>query len=378
MSVRARIERALGDAVAAGVPGVAAAVLAPDGETLEAAAGVRGLGDRAPMTTDTVFWIASFTKAVTSAAALQLVEEGRLDLDEPVGERLPMLAGPRILSGFDAEGRPVLERARKPITLRHLLGHTSGLGYEFCSEALTRYVSAVGPYPEADGPDAPLLFEPGSAWAYGIGVDWAGKLIAAAVGEGLDAWLARQVFAPLGMNDTSFSPTPAQRARLASMHMRGDDGALAPMPFEMPPPPHFGMGGGGLYATAGDYLRFLKAILDGGAPVFSPRVVEAMRAPHWEGPEVGVLASANGRLCVGFDPSPGEAKRWGLGFLVNGHAGPNGRSAGSLAWAGLGNGYYWADPSRRVAGVFLAQYFPFGDAAALAAFGALERAVYGA
>ncbi|MGH6971324.1 MAG: serine hydrolase domain-containing protein, partial [Caulobacteraceae bacterium] len=222
------------------------------------------------------------------------------------------------------------------------------------------------------------LFEPGSAWTYGVGVDWAGKLIEAASGEGLDAHLERRVFGPLGMGDTSFSPTPEQRARRASMHTRGANGALAPMAFDMPSPPHFGMGGGGLYSTAPDYLRFLEAILADGAPAFSLGVVEAMRSMHWEGREVGVLASADPQLCAGFDPFPGRTKRWGLGFLVNLEAGPNGRSAGSLSWAGLGNCYYWADPERGAAGVFLAQYFPFGDETAFAAFGAFERAVYGA
>jgi CubicO group peptidase (beta-lactamase class C family) len=150
------------------------------------------------------------------------------------------------------------------------------------------------------------------------------------------------------------------------------------MSFDMPPPPHFGMGGGGLYSTAGDYLKFLDAILAGGAPILSAASVAAMRASEWEGEDVGVLPAANPMLCAGFDPAPGESKRWGLGFLINPQPGPAGRSAGSLAWAGLGNCYYWADPAAGVAGVFLAQHFPFGDPSTLEAFAAFERAVYGA
>ena len=138
------------------------------------------------------------------------------------------------------------------------------------------------------------------------------------------------------------------------------------------------MGGGGLYSTAGDYLKFLDAILAGGGPILSAASVAAMAATEWEGEEVGVLPAANQMLCAGFDPFPGATKRWGLGFLINPQRGPAGRSAGSLAWAGLGNCYYWADPATGVAGVFLAQHFPFGDAAALQAFAAFERAVYGA
>jgi CubicO group peptidase (beta-lactamase class C family) len=378
MSERARIEAALAEALAGGLPGLAAAARLPGGEVVEAAAGVRGLDNPAAMTPDTVFWIASFTKAVTTAAALQLVEDGRLGLDDPVGGWLPTLAAPKVLRGFDGDGRPVLEAARTPITLRHLLTHTSGHGYEFCSDALTRYVEAMGPYPRGVGPDAPLLFEPGSGWTYGIGTDWTGQLIAAATGEALDAYLQRRIFAPLEMGETGFAVREDQRGRRASMHARGADGSLAPMSFDMPPPPHFGMGGGGLYSTAADYLRFLAAILAGGGPILSPASVAAMAAREWEGEEVGVLPPANPLLCAGFDPFPGTRKRWGLGFLINPGPGPDGRSAGSLAWAGLGNCYYWADPAAGVAGVFLAQQFPFGDPAALAAFAAFERAVYGA
>ncbi|HLY78984.1 MAG TPA: serine hydrolase domain-containing protein, partial [Caulobacteraceae bacterium] len=319
-----------------------------------------------------------FTKAITTAAALQLVEEGRVGLDDPVGELLPTLATPKVLKRFDGEAKPVLEAARAPITLRHLLTHTSGHGYEFCSDALTRYVEAMGPYPRGVGPDAPLLFEPGSGWTYGIGTDWTGQLIAAVTGEGLDAYLQRRIFAPLGMSETGFAVREDQRGRRASMHARGADGSLSPMAFDMPPPPHFGMGGGGLYSTAGDYLKFLDAILAGGGPILSGASVAAMRTSEWEGEEVGVLPSANPTLCAGYDPLPGAIKRWGLGFLIDPQPGPNGRSAGSLAWAGLGNCYYWADPAASAAGVFLAQHFPFGDPAALAAFAAFERAVYGA
>ena len=378
MGAMARIEAAVAEAVAGGLPGVSVAARLPGGEVIEAAAGVRGLDNPAPMTPDTVFWIASFTKAITTAAALQLVEDGRIGLDDPVGELLPTLAAPKVLKGFNGEGNPLLEPARRPITLRHLLTHTSGLGYEFCSDALTRYVEAVGPYPRGVGPDAPLLFEPGSGWTYGIGTDWTGQLIAAVAGEGLDDYLQRRVFAPLGMGETGFAVREDQRARRASMHARGGDGTLSPMTFDMPPPPHFGMGGGGLYSTAADYLKFLGAILAGGGPILSAASVAAMAASEWEGEEVGVLPAANPTLCAGFDPFPGTSKRWGLGFLINPQPVPAGRSAGSLAWAGLGNCYYWADPAAGVAGVFLAQQFPFGDPDALAAFAAFERAVYGA
>lgn len=375
MGVGAEVQAALDKAVAGGLPGVAVAALLPDGTVLEAVAGVRGLDNAAPVTPDTVFWIASFTKALTTAAVLQLVEAGELGLDDPVGRWLPGLAAPRVLTGFDAAGAPVLAPAKTPITVRHLLAHTSGLGYAFCHPELARYAAGADAGPRQD---TPLMFEPGAGWTYGVGLDWAGELVAAVSGRTLDVYLAEAVFAPLGMSETGFAPTPAQAGRRASMHARTPDGALTPIPFDLPAPPNPSMGGGGLYSTAGDYLTFLRAVLGGGAPILTAASVAAMAGAEWEGEAVGVLAPVNRQLCAGYDPFPGRVKRWGLGFVINREAGPAGRSAGSLAWAGLANCYYWADPARGVAGVFLAQLLPFGDAAALEAFGDFERAVYSA
>jgi methyl acetate hydrolase len=295
-----------------------------------------------------VFWIASLTKALTTAAVLQLVEAGKLGLDDPVGRWLPDLATPPVLTGFDAAGAPVLAPAMTQITVRRLLAHTSGLAYAFCHAELARHEAAVGAGPQRQ--TTLLMFEPGAAWTYGVGLDWAGELVAAVSGCTLDVYLADKVFAPLGMTETGFATTPAQVGRLASMHARTSDGGLTPIPFRLPPPPNPGMGGGGLYSTAGDYLKFLSAILGGGEPILSAASVAAMAGSEWEGEAVGVLAGVNPQLCAGYDPFPGKIKRWGLGFLINPEPGPAGRSAGSLAWAGLANCYYWADPARSVAG----------------------------
>ena len=378
--VGAAIEAALSAATAVGgLPGVSVAARLGDGSVLERAAGVRGLDNPAPMTSDTVFWIASFTKALTTTAVLQLVERGRVGLDDPVGRWLPALAAPRVLAGFDSAGAPRLVDAQGPVTVRQLLTHRSGLAYDFCHAESARYSAAVSAVRGAGAP--PLMFQPGSAWTYGVGLDFAGELVAAITGKTLNVYLAEAVFAPLGMTETSFAPKPDQAGRRASMHSRGEGGrgeggTLAATPFQLPPPPNPMMGGGGLYSTAGDYLKFLSAILAGGAPILAPETVAAMQRTESEGPEVGVLPGVNPALCAGFDPFPGETKRWGLGFLVNPRPGPNGRSAGSLAWAGLANCYYWADPAAGVAGVFLTQLLPFGDPAALEAFAAFERAVY--
>jgi CubicO group peptidase (beta-lactamase class C family) len=361
----------------AGLPGLVAAARMPDGERVEIALGVRGADTPAPMTTDTLFWVASCTKALTSVAALQLVEEGLLELDDPVGRWLPRLAAPMVLKGFDAADKPILEPAAEPITLRRLLTHTAGFGYEFCSATLVRYVAATGvSMMGLEPPDVPLLFEPGSDWQYGIATDWVGQLIEAVTGESFDDALRRRVLAPLGMDDTGFFLSDAQRARLASMHVRTPDGGLAPMSFAMPSEPHFGMGGGGLYSNPGQYLRFLDSMLGRGPQLLKSDHFDLFCESQVEGPDIGVLTSAQPHLSNTFDPFPAAAKAWTLGFVANLEPGVNGRRAGSLAWAGLSNCYYWIDREAGAAGVLCAQFLPFADPRALAAFGAFERAVY--
>ncbi len=380
MSTTERVREALTNGLAeAGLPGLVAAARLPDGERVEVAVGVRGIDNPAPMTTDTLFWMASCTKAMTSAAALQLVEDDRIGLDDPVGDWLPQLAAPKVLKGFDAAEKPILEPATQPITLRRLLTHTSGFAYEFCSPALARYHAATG-RPDARGepPEAVLVFEPGQGWQYGIGIDWADRLIEAVTGEAFDAYMRRRVFSPLGMDDSGFFLGDEQRGRLASMHARTPDGGLAPMAFGMPPTAYFGMGGGGLYSSPGQYLRFLDSMLGRGPQLLKSANLDALCAAETEGVGVGVLESAQAHTSNTFDPFPDAAKAWTLGFVANLAAGPNGRAAGSLAWAGLSNCYYWIDRASGAAGVMCAQFLPFADPRALAAFGAFERAVYAA
>jgi len=378
LSAKARLQAALTKGMAdAGLPGLAAAARLPGGEVVELAVGVRGVDNSAPMTADTLFWIASCTKALTATAAMLAVEDGLVGLDDPVSRWLPALAAPKVLTGFDDAGGPTLTAATKPITLRRLLSHTSGFGYAFTSQALDRYATATGQTQmSAEAPDFPLLFEPGEGWVYGIGIDWAGALIEAVTGETLDVYLQRRVFDPLGMADTGFFPNADDRARTASMHARLPDGALAPIPFAMPPTHYFSMGGGGLYSTVGDYLKFMSSILGAGPSILQPDSLAALCGVEHEGPDVGALRSAQAHMSNDFDPFPGAAKAWGLGFVSNPEPGPHGRGAGSLAWAGLGNCYYWIDRDSGAAGIMCAQLLPFADPGALAAFAGFERAVY--
>jgi methyl acetate hydrolase len=318
------------------------------------------------------------TKAVTSLVALQLVGEGRLGLDDPVGRWMPELAEPKVLEGFDAGGAPLLRPARAPITLRTLLTHTSGFGYDFASPELARWIAHTGSdtLGRTAPKDMPLVFDPGEGWLYGHGLDFAGLLIEALLGQDLEAAFAERVFRPLGMTETSFGLSPERRARLAPMHMRLPDGGLAPLPFALPDPPFFQMGGGGLYSTAADYLKFLTALMDEAATLAAPDLMRLMTTSQHTEPRPGVLTSSTPHLARDFDAFPGQRTGWSLGFLVNLEPGPAGRSAGSLTWAGLSNCYYWLDRERGVAGVMLAQLLPFADPGALALFEQFERAVY--
>lgn len=369
------IQALLDQAVAEGVvAGLTAAVAYPDGRDEHFAAGQRGVADPAPMDPSSLFWIASCTKAITSLAALQLVERGVLSLDEPLGDRVPALVAPRVLDGFDAAGAPRLRPARKPITLRALLTHTSGMAYDFCNADLTRYFAATGE--SLMTAETILAFEPGEGWQYGTGIDAAGWAIEAATGQGLDAYFARHILGPLGMADTTFAPDAAQSARRAGMHMRGADGALVSTD-AFPSPPRL-WGGGGLLSTAPDYLTFLRAILSDGGGLVRPESLVLLRENQTGAQPAGELISSNPAFSYDFLPMPGIEKSWTLGFLRNETDVPGGRRAGSLAWGGIANCYYWADPASGVAGVLFGQFLPFADPRMLGVFEAFEQAAYAA
>jgi len=385
MSSLVNLDRILRQAVESkAMPGVVA-VAATDTEVLyEGAFGKRDLGKPAPMTLDSVVWIASMTKAITATAAMQLVERGKLSLERPASEMVPELAAAKVLEGFDAAGKPRLRAPKRPITLRHLLTHTAGFGYEIWSPAIAQYQTATGTPGITTCTNAalttPLMFDPGDRWAYGISIDWAGKIVEAVSGQKLDRYFQENIFGPLGMKDTSFTISPSQRARLASVHQRGGDGALAPIEFEIPQQPEFHMGGGGLYGTATDYLAFTQMILRGGgvkgAQLLRPETVALMSQNHIGALEVGEFRSAIPALSNDIELLPGISLKWGLSFLINAQQLPTGRSAGSLAWAGLANTYFWIDRTRRVSGVFLSQVFPFYDHTTIDLLGKFETEVY--
>jgi methyl acetate hydrolase len=366
------------------MPGIVAVAATAKGMLYEGAFGKRELGKDAPMGLDTVVWIASMTKAITATAAMQLVEGGKLDLERPASDVVPDLAAAKVLEGFDAGGQPRLRAPKRPITLRHLLTHTAGYAYEIWEPGVARYQEVTGTPGITTCLNAalttPLMFDPGDRWQYGINLDWAGKMVEAVSGKKLDRYFQDHIFGPLGIKDTSFKLSPSQRARLASVHQRDDKGVLAPIEFGLPEDPEFLMGGGGLYGTAGDYLTFAQMILgDGsfkGARVLKPETVALMARNHIGTIEVGVLKTAMPGLSNDVELFPGMSKKWGLSFLINTQQASTGRSAGSLAWAGLANTYFWIDRTRRVAGVFLSQVLPFYDTTAIDLFAKFESEVY--
>ena len=386
MSMSERIDGLLSGAVSDGsVPGVVAGVTSADGDLYLGGFGERVLGGGDEMTPDTVGWIASMTKAITGAAAMHLVEQGRLDLDAPASEVVPQLADAAVLEGFDDDGKPRTRAPRRAITLRHLLTHTSGFSYEIWSEAIGRYQEATGTPGiitcENAALTTPLLFDPGDGWDYGINIDWAGKMVETVSGRSLGQYLREQFFEPLGMNDTAFRITDGMRARLAKIHQRGDDGSLEPqMELEIPQDPEFEMGGGGLYGTVGDYLRFIRMILNrgraNGESVLRPETVDMMSRNQMGEIRVNALKTAIPPLSNDAEFFPGMPKSWGLSFMINNEEAPTGRSAGSLGWAGLANSFFWIDPAKGIGGAYLTQVLPFIDEKAFPLYIAFESAAY--
>lgn len=385
MSEHEAIDRLLRQAVEAGsVAGVVAAAASAEDILYLGAAGRRAITEPDPMTTDTVFWIASMTKAIVSAAAMQMVEQGKVSLDQPLGAILPALADPHVLEGWDDDGKPRLRPARGAITLRHLLTHTAGFSYEIWNSDIGRYqeFAAIPGIISCENRALalPLIADPGTRWEYGINIDYAGKLVEALSGLRLDQYLAQNILGPLGMRETGFKIRPDQRARLARMHARGPDGALAPIDFELPQDPEFHMGGGGLYSVARDYLAFCRMILGrgsiGGARVLKPETV-ALMTENQMGPLV-VTALRTAAAATSHDAEffPGMVKKWGLGFMISTEPVPARRGAASLTWAGLANTYFWIDPGAGLAGVVLTQSLPFADPAVLGLCDAFEAEIY--
>ncbi len=368
------------------VPGVVAMVTDPNEMLYQGAAGVRTLGQEDPMTTDTVVCIFSCTKAITGTAAMQLVEEGRLELDVPAKKYVPELGDIKVIEGFDSSGNPILRPPKRDITTRMLMLHTAGFGYEFLNEDYLRLLSEHGQPSIITCSKAsitsPLLFDPGEGWAYGVNMDWCGQVVERIAGKGLDQVMKERIFEPLGMNDTGFFITDGMRERLAVLHQRGEDGSLTPLPdLQLPQEPEVFMGGQGLYSTVGDYMRFIRMLLNKGqgeaGRVLKPETVAQMADNGLGARKITPLQTTIPSLCNDAEFFPEITKSWGYSFMINDEQAPTGRPAGALGWAGLANSYYWIDQQNGLGGFWTTQVLPFADEVSFTNYLEFETAVYG-
>ncbi len=362
------------------VPGVVALITDRRRVLYQGAFGVADVSTGRALTADAVFRIASMTKPITSLAAMQLIEQGRFGLDDPVEKHLPEFANLKVFESFDpATGAYRLRAASRPPTVRHVLTHTSGLGYPFTSATLRDFKPQGGEkYPFG----GPLLFDPGERWLYGTSTDVVGKLVEKASGQKLEDYFRQHIFAPLKMADTSYNVPQDKAARLVAAQQRAGermDGTIVlqtPQPGLTIPEP---IGGGGLASTANDYGRFVRMLLNGGeldgVRLLKAETVALMGENHIGAVLVPALKTALPRSADFSFIADGRDK-WGLGFLITTDQVSGKRSPGSLSWGGINNTYFWIDRSRGIAGVILLQYLPFADAKALAVYDAFERGAY--
>lgn len=366
------------------IPGIVALVADRNGVIYEGASGVRAHGGNVPMTLDTFAWFASMTKAVTATAAMQLVEQGRLDLDAPAGKVLPELGKVQVRTGYDAAGKAILRAPKSPVTLRNLLTHTSGFGYEIFRADVDKELNDAGKPNVISGSsatmDRALVADPGTEWNYGIGLDWAGRMVEAASGLRLRDYMAKHIFGPLGMTDVTFQANAEQQARASAMHARLPDGSLVVIPFGIPPDAEHDMGGHALSGSLPHYLRFLRAILGNGVldgnRILEAKTVATMSQNHIGALSMPAIKTHLVQLSNDCDFFPGIVCKWGLSFMINTQPIPGGRAAGSLAWAGLPNAYFWIDPASGLTAVLLTQILPFYDAKVVATLREFETAIY--
>ena len=387
MSLKSAADAVLNTAVTSspGVPGVVAVATDRTGNIYQGAAGTRALGGTDAMTTDSVFAIFSTTKAITGTAALQLVEDGKLDLDAPAKKYAPEIGKLQVIDGFDASGNPKLRAPKRDITTRMLLLHTAGFGYDFFNETYNRLATEHGQPSVITASHksirTPLLFDPGDQWEYGCNIDWAGQVIEGITAKRLGEVMQERIFKPLEMSDTAFTMTPSMQARVATMHQRDAAGNLTALSdFKLPQDPEVHMGGHGLYSTALDYAKFIRMWLnDGNGPGGRVLKAETVRMAEKNGlgdMKIKGLPGVIPNLSNYAEFFPGMPKSWALTFMINDEAAPTGRPAGALAWAGLANLYFWIDRQNGVGGFWATQILPFADPPSVGGYIDFETAVY--
>jgi len=357
------------------VPGVVVAVVGKDGVLYHEAFGKSRTLSNTPMAKDTIFSMASMTKPVTSVAIMMLVDEGKLKLDDDVAKYLPKYKNPLVISTFnEADATYETRPAKRPITIRHLLTHTSGIGYAVGSAMITKIAAKT----KKTELDLPLQFDPGESWAYGPSTRVLGDVVEAISGQKLDAFLDARILGPLGMRDTSYLVPAAKYARVVAVNTRGSDGKLVeqPMPATLPATVQ---GDAGLYGTAGDYGLFLRMLLNrgtlNGKRILSEQSAKLMFEPNTGSVVVKEQQSANLALSRNFPSGAGKDK-WGLGFQLASEKLPNRRSPGSGTWAGVFNTHFFIDPGKELGVIVMMQTLPFYDETSMKVYAGAEEAIY--
>lgn len=364
------------------VPGVVVAVVDRGGVVYQEAFGRMNAAKKVPMAKDTIFNIASMTKPVTSVAIMMLVDEGRLKLDDDVAKYLPKYKDPQVITGFNAADATYQTRpAKRPITVRHLLTHTSGIGYGFSSPivAAIQQKALREKRPPVGELDLPLLFDPGDSWAYGASTRVLGTLVETVSGQKLDAFLESRLLRPLGMHDTSYVVAADKVGRVVTNSTR-TNGTLVEGPAPTAPRSNV-QGDGGLFSTAGDYAQFVKMLLNdgraGSTRILSPRSARTMFDNHSGRVVLPLQTSTNQGLSRDFPLGAGE-DAWGLGFQLSRPRvkKANTRAAGSGTWAGIFNTHFWIDRDRDVGVIVMMQLLPFYDEEAMKVLAGVEAIVY--
>jgi CubicO group peptidase (beta-lactamase class C family) len=372
----AAISAVLKDATDRGdVPGVVVAVVNKDGVLHHEAFGRSSTLRNTPMTKDTIFNMASMTKPVTSIAIMMLIDEGKLKLDDEVAKYLPKWKDPLVISTFnEADASYETRPAKRPITIRHLLTHSSGIGYGFSSPTLSKIIAKT----KQNELDLPLLFDPGESWAYGASTRVLGHVVEAISGQKIDAFLGSRIITPLGMNDTSYLVPTTKYPRVVAVNARGTDGKFVerPMPATLTASVQ---GDGGLYGTAGDYGQFLRMLLNrgtvNGKRILSEASAKTIFENHMGRVVVQPQESTNQSLSRNFPLGAGK-DQWGLGFQLAAEKMANRRSPGSGTWAGIFNTHFFIDPSREIGVIVMMQTLPFYDEASMKVYADVEEAVY--
>ena len=368
----------LADAVSRGdVPGVVALVVDRDKVLYHEAFGKMNTAKNVPMAKDTIFRIASMTKAVTSVGVMQLVEQGQVGLDDDVSKFIPRLKSPQVFGTYDERaGTYETHATKKSITIRQLLTHTSGIGYSWSDHGLNIAQKKTG---ATNDSELPLVHEPGEQWTYGASTRVLGELIETMTGEKIDAYLEKHILGPLGMRDTSYTVPAGKYSRVVTTNQRAN-GTVTEAQNPDPIPATI-RGDGGLFSTAADYSRFVQMVLNkgqlGGVRILKESTIAEMSKNQIGRVKVRLQPTADPLRSKPYPLGAGEDV-WGLGFQIAAPKSPNPsmRSPGSLSWAGINNTFYWIDPQKQVGAVILMQVLPFYDEGALRVLNGFEERVY--